>query len=444
MDTVRSRVPATSRRHRWQIGDWWSLRSAGGGHAGYLVAAATGALSVAVLSATGIGALMVGTIRNPEPIVAGPAAQAETTAAAAIATSLDVPEEPATVVDLVTPGTPPVEPTSLEARITTVVGSILEVPTIVDPGEQRARRSGVLEVIGLQTEAAVEFVDDPRLSGTQRSVVNERRYEGGGSVATGTLGIDNGSGSWVGTLVSGTPPGRDGSIMQAELVGSGDYAGLSATIRYDLGLNWGDPAMIMGIVYPGPALKNPGQRLFKEYDLSPGAIAHHRLGKPGSVEMSGAPAPLAGSIFEAELLTLDNSVFDDADPTLEFREELMWFDLGLDDTRLTINEAEAFVTIDQFLPPESGSLLAAAIRARNEDGGGWSGSMRGFGDPGVPPLEGAYYLLELTGQGAYSGVSAILFASPDRLTETGELRSGAWSVQGILVPDQVLPYPEGT
>jgi hypothetical protein len=444
MAGVRSRVPATQRRRRWQIRDWWSWRSGRGDGPSYLVAAATGALSIAVLSVTGVGVLMVANISDPDPLLGGPAGQAETTAAAATAATVEAPEEPATVVVPATSGVPSVDTTTPEAQVTKVVGAILEVPTIVDKGERRVPRSGVVDVFGLQTEAAVEFVDDSRLSGTQQLVLNERRYDGGGSVATGTLAIDNEAGSWAGTLVGATPPGRGGSIMQAELVGSGDYTGLSATIRYDLGLNWGDPAMILGIVYPGSALEDPEPKSFERFAELPGAISPIPLGEPGSVEMSRAPAPVTGSIVGVEVLTGDNSFFDDTDQTIPIRDELMWFDLALDDSRLTINETEAIVKLDHFLPPEGGSLLAAAIRARNDDGGGWSGSMRGFGDPAEPPFEAEYNLLELTGEGAYDGVSAILFSTPDPLTERDEFGSGSWSVEGILFPDQVLPYPEGT
>jgi len=450
MAGVRSRVPATQRRRRWQIRDWWSWRPGRGDGPGYLLAAATGALSLAVLSVTGVGVLMVATFNEPDPRLGGAAAPAGESAAPTQATAAAVTATPEAATpeseDITTPvsATAAADEASTEAQITKVVGAILEVPTIVDKGEQSVPRSGVRDVFGLQTEAAVEFVDDSRLSGTQQLVLNERRYDGGGSVVTGTLAIDNEAGSWTGTLVGATPPGRDGSIMQAELAGSGAYAGLSATIRYDLGLNWGDPAMILGIVYPGSALENPEPKSFKRFAELPGAISPVALGEPGSVEMSRAPAPVTGSIVGVEVLTYDNSFFDDADQTIPIRDELMWLDLALDDSRLTINETEAIVKLDHFLPPEGGSLLAAAIRARNDDGGGWSGSMRGFGDPAEPPFEAEYNLLELTGEGAYDGVSAILFSTPDPLTERDEFGSGSWSVEGILFPDQVLPYPEGT
>ncbi len=286
--------------------------------------------------------------------------------------------------------------------------------------------------------------DDARLTGTQRETRNERRYRdvSESAVATGTLAIENAGGAWRGTFVSISPPGREGSLQQAELAGEGDYAGLSAILRYDLGEGWGDPAMITGVVQPGSLPDYPDAGGFDRY-----APYWEGPARPGPAEGDAAdatdlPLYVTGSSTQTIEWMSDDLLYGETSPQMQLQPQWMVAGMALDDARLQMDDYETLVNADYFVALENGAAMTGISRGSAAGGGGgWTGRLRGYADPDDEYLGGQYALTELTGVGGNDGLTAVLLSRPRAAGTTEYLLS--WSVEGMLFRGQLPPYPEG-
>ncbi len=428
---VCAQVRVTRRRSGWRIGDWWQWRQQGGRQSGWLLVTATGVLVVALTGLGGAGIGMLATIGQAEPAPAAPgAAVASPDTEVGLPTA--VPETPATVV---TDG-----PTQSQA--TAVAGTLADAPVTVDEGVSTVSAEGVTEVLGAITTGTVTF-DDERLSGTQRSEANERRFDTSGesSLATGTMSIENAAGTWAGTFVRISPPGREGSLLQAELVGEGAYDGLSAVLRYDLGRPWGDAGMIAGVVYPGTLPDYPdagGFVRYAPYRDAPEPFAPDAAPGPGGASL---PARLEGSMVQSIEWLSDDARLDAETGGLHLAPQWMVAQTTLGDPRLEMSDYQTLTNAVYFETLENGAALAGISRGSSDAAGGWSGRIRGYADPGDEYMSGFRALTELSGNGAYEGLSAVLFSTPQPATEMTFFLS--WSVEGMLFEGELPPYPEG-
>jgi hypothetical protein len=436
---VRARIAATPRRSAWRIRDRWFWRSDRRWGTGMVMASATGVLVMALMGVGAAGVYLLATTGELAPVPHAPgvgvAAPGESLAAVADGTHAAV--ETATTVD-----TPPaVLPPVTQDEATALAGTITDAPIILDVGAPTTVEADVTDIAGIVTEATVSF-DDVRLSGIQRTVHQERRFEPDASVATGALSIENAGGAWTGTFVSISPPGRDGSLRQAELVGSGDYAGLSTILRYDLGKAWGDPQMIVGVVYPGARPDYPDADKFERYASYWDGPTRPSPGRPGSSkDLNDLPAYVRGSLVQSVEWLSDHPRFSDDAPQMQLRPEWMLGHLAVGDPRLESRDYEVLANADYYRGLENGAAMAGVSRGSSADGGGWVGRWRGYADPDAAFLSGMHSITELTGTGSHEGLTAILFSDPIPATATDYLLS--WSVEGMLFTGEMPPHPEG-
>ena len=407
---VCAQVRVTRRRSGWRIADWWRWRPQGRRGSGWLLVTATGVLVVALTGLGGAGIGMLATIGQADP---GPVAPVAPGAAVAspdtvVGPPTAAPETPAT---LVAAG-------PMQSQATAVAGTLDDAPVTVDEGESTVTADGVTEVLGASTTGTVNF-DDERLSGTQRSEANERRYgsSGEGSLATGTMSIENAAGTWAGTFVRISPPGREGGLLQAELVGEGAYEGLSAILRYDLGKPWGDAGMIAGVVYPGTLPEYPSTDAFARYAPywdEPDPSAANDTTEPGG---SSLPARLEGSVAQSVEWLSDHVLVDAATTRMQLAPEWMVAQTTLGDPRLEMSDYQTLSEAVYFEALENGAAMAGISRGSSGGAGGWTGRIRGYADPTDEYLSGFHSLTELSGNGAYEGLSAVLFSTPQPATE---------------------------
>jgi hypothetical protein len=342
------------------------------------------------------------------------------------------PETPATVV----------ADETTQSGATAVAGTLADAPATVDEGVSTMSAEGVTEVLGATTTGTVSF-DDERLSGTQRSEANERRYgtSGEGSLATGTMSIENDAGTWAGTFVRISPPAREGSLLQAELVGEGAYEGLSAILRYDLGKPWGDAEMIAGVVYPGALPEYPtadGFARYAPYWDGPEPLASDATPGPGDASL---PASLSGTMEQSVEWLSDDVLVDAATTRMQLAPETMVAQTVLGDPRLEMSDYQVLSNAVYFQALENGAAMAGISRGSSGAAGGWSGQIRGYADPTEEYLSGFHSLTELSGNGAYEGLTAVLFSTPQPATAMDFFLS--WSVEGMLFEGELPPYPEG-
>jgi len=431
---VRAQVRVTRRRSGWRIADWWQWRPQGQRQTSWLLVTATGVLVVALTGLGGAGIGMLATIGQADP---GPVAPVAPGAAEA---SPDTVVGPPTTA----PETPAVAAADgpMQSQATAVAGTLNDAPVTVDEGDSTVTAGGVTEILGASTTGTVTF-DDERLSGTQRSEANERHYgsSGEGSLATGTMSIENAAGTWAGTFVRISPPGREGGLLQAELVGGGAYEGLSAVLRYDLGKPWGDAGMIAGVVYPGTLPDYPDAEGFERYAPywdEPDAPAPGATIEPGDASL---PARLEGSMVQSVEWMSDDVLVDAATTRMQLAPEWMVAQTELGDPRLEMNDYQTLTDAVYFEALENGAAMAGISRGSHDAAGGWTGRIRGYADPADEYLSGFHSLTELSGNGAYGGLSAVLFSTPQPATAMDFFLS--WSVEGMLFEGELPPYPEG-
>ena len=424
--TIQARIGATPRRRGWRIRDWWLWRPGRERGTSLLLVTATGVLVMAMMGIGGAGVYLLATMGDGAPLSSVPAG------------AVDAPAESLAAVAVDTPAAS--SPTSSQDGASPVAGTITHAPIILDEGAPTTPVADGTEVVDIRTEADVEF-DDIRLSGVQRTVERERRFEPGAAVATGTLSIERDQGAWTGSFVSIEPPGRAGSLRQAELVGSGDYAGLSAILRYDLGKAWGDPGMVVGIVFPGALPDYPDTEGFGRYAPYWDGGGRAASNQPDRVDLSGLPAYVRGSLVQSVEWMSDDARFNEAPPRMQLRPLWMVGEMDLGDPRLEVAGYETLVNADYFVALENGAAMAGISRGSSLDGGGWSGQARGYADPEAELLGGMYSVTELTGTGSNEGLTAVLFSTPRQAAATDF--SHSWSVEGMLFMGEPPPHAEG-
>lgn len=424
--TIEARIRATSRRRGWRIRDWWLWRPGRERGTGLLLVTATGVLVMAMMGIGGGGVYLLATMHDDAPLSSVPGG------------AVDTPAESLASVAVETPAAE--SPASSQDGATLVAGTITRAPVILDEGAPTTPLADGTQVVDIRTEGDVEF-DDVRLSGVQRTVERERRLEPGAAVATGSLSIESDQGAWTGDLVSIEPPGRAGGLRQAELVGSGAYAGLSAILRYDLGKAWGDPGMVVGIIFPGALPDYPdaeGFRRYAPYWEGPGRAASSQ---PDDAAFAGLPAYVRGSLVQSVEWLSDDARLNDGPPRMQLRPQWMVGEMDLGDPRLEVAGYETLVNADYFEAFENGAAMAGISRGSSLDGGRWSGQSRGYADPEADLLGGMYSITQLTGTGSHEGLTAILFSTPRQAAATDFTHS--WSVEGMLFKGEPPPHAEG-
>jgi hypothetical protein len=437
--SVHARIAATPRRGAWRIRDRWFWRSDRRWGTGMVMASATGVLVMALLGVGGTSVYLLATMGEAAPLVEAPGVGMATPGKshAVVAQGTPAAAETVTTAEPVAA----VMPAATQDGATAVAGTITGAPAILEAGTPTAAGADVTDIAGIGTEGTVAF-DDARLSGTQRTAHQERRFEPDASVASGALSIENAAGAWTGTFVSITPPGRAGSLRQAELVGSGEYEGLSAILRYDLGKAWGDPQMIVGVVYPGARPDYPDAERFERYASywdGPTRPSQSRPGANGGTK--DLPAHVRGSLAQSVEWLSDHARFSDDSPQMQLRPEWMLGHLALDEPRLESRDYEVLANADYFRGLENGAAMAGVSRGSSADGGGWVGRSRGYADPDAAFLRGMHSVTELTGTGSHEGLTAILFSDPRPAAATDYLLS--WSVEGMLFAGDLPPRAEG-
>jgi hypothetical protein len=428
---VSARVRATRRRSGWRIRDWWQWRPQDRRRSGWLLVTATGVLVVALTGLGSVGIGILATIGQAHPASMAPGAAVGSPDMAAVSPSAAA-EAPAT---LVADG-----PTQTQA--TAVAGTLADAPVMVAEGVATVSADGVTEIAGVTTSGTLTF-DDARLTGTQRSEANERRYgiSGEGSLATGTMSIENDAGTWAGTYVRISPPGREGSLLQAELVGEGAYEGLSAILRYDLAKPWGDAGMVAGVVYPGTLPDYPSTDAFAPYEPywdGPDPLAPDAAPEPDGASL---PVGISGSMEQSVEWMSDDVLFDLDEAGMQLAPEWMVAKTRLSDPRLAMSDYQTLTNTVYFEALENGAAVAGISRGSSGANGGWSGPLRGYADPEDEYLSGFYSVTELSGSGAYEGLTAVLFATPQSATTMDYFLS--WSVEGMLLEGELPPYLEG-
>ena len=78
----------------------------------------------------------------------------------------------------------------------------------------------------------------------------------------------------------------------------------------------------------------------------------------------------------------------------------------------------------------AGARITSASVGIDNEGGSWTGTIRGYEAPGDDAWNA---VIELTGSGGYEGLSATLM-----MLDQG----GHWDIQGIIYPGEPLPYPD--
>lgn len=446
MPAVRSRLATTRRRSAWLIADRWLWDPVPHGARSSPLVPATIAIAVVLIALTGVGTSLLTADGPLAPTVLDRGAMGAPGAAA-------IPS-PAPASAWTSPGTtvatsPPSGPAAAanpQAQVTTVHGSLPQAPAVVALGRAGPRdpASGSTVVRGVEREGRLDS-DDPRLSGTIDLVVDERRFGEAGetSVGRGRLSIENAAGAWEGALVSAQPPGRQGALMQAELTGSSGYAGLSAMLRMDLGREWGDTDMVVGIVYPGSPPAQPGAKAFEAFEPFRDRAETASAEPTVVLERSALPAYVHGSLTQPGVLS-GTASSGGAGDALTVRDQWVWADLQLNDPRLQVRDLEMVVDSERFAALEAGAVLSGAVRAQDRREGRWAGTAQGFEPADDMMVSGAYHVLELTGQGRNTGLTAVLFTAPE--APTGPRSQGtlpAWSVEGLLFAGPLPAGPSG-
>jgi hypothetical protein len=299
-------------------------------------------------------------------------------------------------------------------------------------------------VRGVQREARLDS-DDVRLSGAIGLVVDERRFDEAGEVTVGRgrLSIENAGGAWEGAVVSALPPGRRGALLQAELTGSGGYAGLSAMLRMDLAREWGDTDMVVGVVYPGSPPAQPGASAFEAFEPFRDRAGTASAEPTVAVDRAALPAYVHGSLTQPGVLS-GTASSDGASGAVTTRDQWVWADLELNDPRLQVRDLEMIVNSERFTALEAGAVLSGAVRAQDRRDGRWAGTAQGFEPADDAMIAGAYHVLALSGEGRNAGLTAILFTAPD--APAGSQAQGAlpsWSVEGLLFEGTLPAGPSG-
>jgi hypothetical protein len=141
-------------------------------------------------------------------------------------------------------------------------------------------------------------------------------------------------------------------------------------------------------------------------------------------------APIAGQAWVARQDSGPNIVTSPTPPE-EIATDYAWtLTLRTDDPRLSGTWATS-QNYNHFTSDDVGGMTRHGIGRLTNEGGAWASEFRGFTKPGERWETGNHYMVWLTGEGGYEGLSAMLLMLP-----TG---SGAWNVDGVIAPG---PLPE--
>jgi hypothetical protein len=161
------------------------------------------------------------------------------------------------------------------------------------------------------------------------------------------------------------------------------------------------------------------------------------------LERSALPAYVHGSLTQPGVLS-GTASSGGAGGAVTVRDQWVWADLQLNDPRLQVRDLEMVVDSERFAALEAGAVLSGAVRAQDRREGRWAGTAQGFEPADDMMVSGAYHVLELTGQGRNTGLTAVLFTAPE--APTGPRSQGtlpAWSVEGLLFAGPLPAGPSG-
>ena len=263
-------------------------------------------------------------------------------------------------------------------------------------------------------------VSDERLSGTARAVHNGVRFKNGAGfgVRTLTTEVVNEAGPGEGTGIACHAP--DDYIMRYEflLSGRGDYDGLSAMLSLVSDTTYfGHQAQ--GVIFPGELPPHP---VFDgaEPDFEPA----------GRSEID--PADYGG--YHGKISAESGGYAEGASTDGEFGAQTRgghFWDAILEtgDPRMT-GVQESFSNTDTF-GPTIAQVFATTGRIVTDEGW-WDQTTWGYRDP---ETGGEHWLAQLTGHGAYEGLSAVDVSS----------YAGRWfvnDIDGVVFPGELPAYPE--
>jgi hypothetical protein len=318
-----------------------------------------------------------------------------------------------TVERIVTPASPAtIDPTDFagfsgKARVTSTA-----------IGTEAIRHEWGNDVRGAYFPSLILEVDDPRLSGTSRSVHNGVRFTGGPTygVRTITTEFTNDGGSWEGTGVAYQDPNE--GIMRYEflLAGHGDYEGLSAILSLTSDSNLLDH-QAMGVIFPGEL---PPYPVLEDVEIP--AAWTGGIDPADYAGVSGTMKVVPGETGEGTYLEWGQQVRGNhyRDITME-----------VDDPRLS-GTLESLINFDHFLGGPQWGVRTTAGQIVNDDGTWVTTLSFGYQNPATT---GMHYVTVYRGTGDYEGLSALTIASEDSF--------GLWfDIDGVIFPGELPPYPE--
>jgi hypothetical protein len=267
-------------------------------------------------------------------------------------------------------------------------------------------------------------VSDDRLSGTGSAVHNSVRFTNGAVHGVRTLSarLENDGGSWEGTGIAFQDP--NDRLMRYELLLSGrdGYEGLSAMLSLvsDTGLSNHEAT---GVVFPGelppyPVFGGsmPDFEAAVRSDIDPaeyggyrGVLSHVTGGMdPGESELGPFGSQTRG--YHLSSMALETN-----DPRMS-------------------GTQETFLNANNFAYSTDAGLVSGRVHTTTDrivtDEGWWDQTAWGYTHPDTG---GMHYVNQLTGHGAYEGLSAIDFVSQD---------GPGLDRTGVIFPGELPAYPE--
>ena len=261
--------------------------------------------------------------------------------------------------------------------------------------------------------------------------------EGVNSIVTSNLLVDE-AGSWTGTGRAVESDENDDRYSLYTLTGHGAYEGLYALLRGTPGMDARGPWdrqyegwILEGQLPPFPDTPEPvtteGMQTFPLPGESPPPRPSAETMAPEELDQP-TPASVTGEVGDLQMLEV-------ADPTSaegrERTELTLWFEQTATDPRLAGIWTQS-VVLDGLGQAAEGSLNLWSGTAMLENGGGyWVGPVSGY-QTAEDPYPGLQQT-QLTGGGAYEGLSALLY-------HRGE--GGLDVLEGLVFIGEFPPLPE--
>ena len=161
---------------------------------------------------------------------------------------------------------------------------------------------------------------------------------------------------------------------------------------------------------------------------------------PGAATDAVDPGPAAyveGTMFEGPCCGDEVETYDDEGNRLTLRASVLSGNVKVDDPRLS-GVYEMTISIDEFPQPDTDERIEVhwGELTITNDQGGWSGTWKSTYDSSrFPDEEVDLVLYELTGAGAYEGLSALLAPSANGWDDVGRMPLAGAIFQGPLPPD---------